>query len=631
MLLSVIALITALSGTAVAATPGLSSGPGHGMGLQGTTAAKSGSRTPAAAKQVAAAAAAAASGALSTVSSVTVHGGYTAAGVAMRNLGYGTISVAGVPAGATVKSATLMWDVLADSADPSFARGVFGGTAITGTEWASGGSPCWSAGSNFSYEANVTGLVAGNGSYTLTGFASGENDGADPFTSGSTPPMLEGASLVVVYTLASMPQTTVQIGEGATETDSGNAATATLGGLAASASPAAMTTYIVADGQYGDSAATFNGSTLAGVAFPGADPQAVPNYSQGNLWDTTTVDVSSLVSPGDTAATLSVTGSDDCLVWVGQVLAVSGAPASAGPAYVALGDSYSSGEGDGDFVGGTDRAADHCHRSAHAYPELLDHSQHLGSLDFVSCSGAITDDFFDTNNEGNHEPPQSRALSAGTKYVTLTFGGNDLGFSDVLTTCVYGKYGPVTVYGKPGCSKNKSLTATVANRLKALAGKATARTPKGVRIRSIASILKRIHQLAPKARVYLADYPLLFGTHFRSDCGVGTVIARNVPVVGNVTVALKLSKPDVTWLNSVGTSLANVLKSAAAANGATFVNAIPEFRSHGICDTSRQWIRSFSGTYNYKTKHLSYDPGVFHPTPAGQQSGYAVAFKDAGL
>ena len=156
-----------------------------------------------------------ASGALSSVSTTVVHGGYTAAGVAMRNLGYGTITLSGVPAGATVVSARLLWDVLGDTADPSFAQGSIDGTPITGTGWASGGDPCWGNGANFSYEADVTAMVTGNGSYSLSGFATGESDGADPWNVGSVPPMMEGASLVVIYQLASMPEATIQIAAGA--------------------------------------------------------------------------------------------------------------------------------------------------------------------------------------------------------------------------------------------------------------------------------------------------------------------------------------------------------------------------------------------------------------------------------
>ena len=183
-----------------------------------------------------------ASGALSTVVSEVVHGGYTAAGIGMRNLGHGTISITGVPAGATVVSATLLWNVLADQADPTLAQGTFNGTAISGAQWASGTSPCWPVASNWSYEADVTKLVSGNGSYALTGFASGETDGADPWNVGSTAPLMEGASLVVVYQLASMPESVIQIAEGASETDTGNAASATLTGFTAGPPASAKTT-----------------------------------------------------------------------------------------------------------------------------------------------------------------------------------------------------------------------------------------------------------------------------------------------------------------------------------------------------------------------------------------------------
>ena len=59
----------------------------------------------------------------------TGHDGYTSAGIGMRNLGYGTIDLSGIPDGA------------------------IDGTAVTGTQWASGDSPCWwTAGANFAYE-----------------------------------------------------------------------------------------------------------------------------------------------------------------------------------------------------------------------------------------------------------------------------------------------------------------------------------------------------------------------------------------------------------------------------------------------------------------------------------------------
>ncbi len=265
------------------------------------------------------------SGDLSTVLTEDVNGGYTAAGAAMRNLGYGTITITGVPSGATVVNATLLWDVLDNSPSAADGEGTFDGTPVTGTLWASGDSPCWPVSSNFSYEADVTSLVSGNGAYSLSGFSSGDTNGQDPWLVGSDPPLLEGASLVVTYQLASMPETIVQIGEGATETDSGNSATATMDGFSATSPVSAQTTYIVADGQEAGNEAEFN-DNLLGFGFQGSDPLAVGSYSQGDLWDTITTDVSSLMNPGDGSASMSVTGEDDCLVYVGQVLAVQSAP-----------------------------------------------------------------------------------------------------------------------------------------------------------------------------------------------------------------------------------------------------------------------------------------------------------------
>jgi hypothetical protein len=69
---------------------------------------------------------------------------------------------------------------------------------------------------------------------------------------------------------------------------------------------------------------------VPGIGFVGSDPQSVPSYSQGNLWDTSTATVSPQVKEGDTSATASLassvdpsTGYYDCLVWVGQVFSVS--------------------------------------------------------------------------------------------------------------------------------------------------------------------------------------------------------------------------------------------------------------------------------------------------------------------
>jgi lysophospholipase L1-like esterase len=98
------------------------------------------------------------------------------------------------------------------------------------------------------------------------------------------------------------------------------------------------------------------------------------------------------------------------------------APAQAAAArYVALGDSYSSGTGTRTYIDdGTT-----CQRSVYAYPSLLASARGY-ALNFRACSGATISDVTRL---------QLSALSRRTAYVTISVGGNDAGFSHVLSTC----------------------------------------------------------------------------------------------------------------------------------------------------------------------------------------------------
>ena len=133
-----------------------------------------------------------------------IHGGYVAAGVGMRDKGSGSIAIAGIPAGSKVVRAFLYWDVLADGPGPSLASVKFNNKPIVGDYIGAGGNPCWNSGGNFAYRADVTKMVAGNGTYNLTGFTSFYTDGGDPFDQMGpdwppTDPMAEGATLVIFY------------------------------------------------------------------------------------------------------------------------------------------------------------------------------------------------------------------------------------------------------------------------------------------------------------------------------------------------------------------------------------------------------------------------------------------------
>src|ERR1044071_8534003 len=101
----------------------------------------------------------------------------------------------------------------------------------------------------------------------------------------------------------------------------------------------------------------------------------------------------------------------------------------AGGNYVAQGDSYASGTGTREYYDSG------CQRSNHSYAKQLAASRGL-NLNHIACSGARIPDV---------RANQLGALSASTNLVTLSIGGNDAGFSSVITQCA--KPFPVTCPG----------------------------------------------------------------------------------------------------------------------------------------------------------------------------------------
>src|SRR4051794_15174242 len=96
---------------------------------------------------------------------------------------------------------------------------------------------------------------------------------------------------------------------------------------------------------------------------------------------------------------------------------------AAATGYVALGDSYSSGVGSGSYIS----SSGDCKRSTKAYPYLWAAAHSPSTFDFTACSGARTGDVL----SGQLGP-----LSTATGLVSISIGGNDAGFSGVMTTCV---------------------------------------------------------------------------------------------------------------------------------------------------------------------------------------------------
>ncbi|WP_200209788.1 SGNH/GDSL hydrolase family protein [Micromonospora coerulea] len=239
--------------------------------------------------------------------------------------------------------------------------------------------------------------------------------------------------------------------------------------------------------------------------------------------------------------------------------AVPGVAQAATVNYVALGDSYSSGVGAGPYDLST------CLRSQKSYAPLWAAAHAVTSFRFPACGGAVTADVINS---------QVGSLSSTTTLVTVTIGGNDAGFADVITSC---RFGSTTTCTNAVNDAKSFATATLPGRLDA----------------TYAAIRNR----APNARLVVLGYPRLFETNY---CGW-----------------LAMSTYKRTILNEAADLLASVTAGRAGAAGATFVDTRSSFAGHGVC-AADPWIHDVSGVIE-----------AYHPDADGYRYGYLAALAAA--
>ncbi|MGW0707861.1 SGNH/GDSL hydrolase family protein [Streptomyces sp. NPDC002643] len=265
--------------------------------------------------------------------------------------------------------------------------------------------------------------------------------------------------------------------------------------------------------------------------------------------------------------------------------------------YVALGDSYTSGPKippqSGTPVG--------CDRSGRNYPALVAKELGLKTADFrdVSCSGATISDLTAPQSTDNGtNPAQFSALTTDTRLVTLGIGGNDIGFSSMITKCV----GTGTLFkladritditDKAPCKEKYTSGGTdeVARKIRATGDRLT-------------RALNEIERRAPEARVYVVGYPAILpakGTH----CGRGLPIAPG----------------DVTFLRQKQQELNTMLGERARAAGATYVDTFTPSAGHDACSAAAtRWIEPLNP---------SSPAAMVHPNERGER-GMATAVLSA--
>ena len=241
-----------------------------------------------------------------------------------------------------------------------------------------------------------------------------------------------------------------------------------------------------------------------------------------------------------------------------------GSPAHSAPqgnTYVALGDSYASGVGAPPYASGTDvQGGNGCKRAAGAYAHQVA-GQTGKTLDFGACSGARIPDFYNPRTSWN-EPAQLNHLNSSTSLVTFSIGGNDAGFSTILTKCITAA--PFTT-----CSGNKEVSEQVDGAISALAGKTTR-----AGITSYDTLVADIASRAPGATVVAVGYPRMF-----TPQGAGQVL----PVPGRCE---GVTKVDQRWINAKTNEINAAAKAAAQRHGYRFADPSGSFAACSTTDAS---------------------------------------------
>jgi lysophospholipase L1-like esterase len=239
------------------------------------------------------------------------------------------------------------------------------------------------------------------------------------------------------------------------------------------------------------------------------------------------------------------------------------AAASSSVNYVALGDSYSSGVGAGNYIA----SSGSCDRSTNAYSALWAAAHAPTSYTSVACSGATTTTVNNT---------QLSALSASTTLVSITIGGNDVGFSNIMETCV--------LQGTSACVSAVQQAENFANA--SLPGLLDT-TYNGIRAH------------APNAAVVVLDYPVFY------QLG---------------TFCIGLSSTSRAKINEGINLLDGVTSAAAARHGFVFADVRSIFVGHQLCSGGTKWLHSLNITDITES---------YHPTAAGQSGGYLPVFTAA--
>jgi lysophospholipase L1-like esterase len=258
------------------------------------------------------------------------------------------------------------------------------------------------------------------------------------------------------------------------------------------------------------------------------------------------------------------------------------------------GDSYSSGEGlENNTIGekecqrgigrvGADKKKSASLAWGQQVMEAMSNGE-LGQWDlpetwFAACTGAVSENFAVTPQPKKRTKTQLGEAKSGIgdkpfDAVMFTFGGNDIGFSDIIADCIGYEVDWTVVF--EGC-------ATTIDDLQA-------RIDKELKLRATGLYQQVLDVTAPGALIVVAGYPQVLAP------------STDWPIYAQVSRCHGLLPEDVPTLREVGNRLNETLKTLVAEQQKRdpkrtwlFADVRSEFNGHELCGKGEDWVNGIS-------------------------------------
>lgn len=303
-----------------------------------------------------------------------------------------------------------------------------------------------------------------------------------------------------------------------------------------------------------------------------------------------------------------------------QVVAIGAqAPGDSAVVYLALGDSFTSGEGEVDdkyYIAGTNTQTAKCHSSLRSYPYLVAKTQgYLSVARNVACSGAMIEDIHGLSAYLGQKDRlrlaglgwsdivarQQRAIISFTpgearqidfiyayqpSIVSVSIGGNDVGFFDKLRSCL--------MPGECEWAQGDYLTQ-IGREIRRLFDK-------------LIMLFSDIRDISSRDTLYVVGYPQIINP----DGVFCDPVLNNLLTVGERTLIYR----GIEYIN-------DVIDAASRWAGLPYVSIEDAFQGHRLCDISPSAMNGLVSGDDAQIAvggiTLNLGNESFHPTPTGHE------------